>query len=695
MATTVVAPGSSQSQGSPLEFRVITQKLSRLVSIQVISTVLFFLTGMSSAFARETRMTARTLSAEQVERLSVYMGVYDETKTYVKRVDGHGTGLIPPSAERWPDILGRARVMADLQTGTLTLPVRHDNSSLKWFPPIGDQGGENSCTVWATVYYGKTFQEGMEHNWDLSGCEWDESNAQPDPAYHNYIFSPDFVYHQINRGIDGGSAIDDAIGLLDGVGCCTWAKMPSSQEDFLSWPSEAAWRQAPLYRSGSEKNYFDLYADNGMEDFKKFLSEKNLACINVKAGHFSELSDQDLWTLDNYDTWERDHVTTIVGYDDEFGPYTEEGAETYGAFKVANSWGIGGWENIDDGCFYISYACMKQFFSWPAFYENYNNYRPALISVFEISHDSREQCEITLGVGELYTPVVSKGFGYWDKRGAYPFPPNVMVLDITEFLPFLSESNTLFLSLRDRQIGIAGIIESFAAEQYEDYLSNVLLKKTVCLETPMAIRDNKTVVARIYDFDDAVPVELTSFSGNVAKNKVHLEWTTASETGNFGFDVERRSMDSDFEKIGFVPGRGTTSQSHVYAFVDDSPKTPGDYTYRLKQIDLDGSVAYSNTVTIALLAPKDFAIFNPYPNPFNAGVMISYEIPATSEVHLEIFNLLGRRVKTLVEGEQKAGRYEIRWTGQGEAGELLPSDIYVILIQAGNHAAARKVLMIK
>src|SRR5690606_28158309 len=101
-----------------------------------------------------------------------------------------------------------------------------------------------------------------------------------------------------------------------------------------------------------------------------------------------------------------------------------------------------------------------------------------------------------------------------------------------------------------------------------------------------------------------VPVELASFTASVSDGKVNLSWATASETNNYGFEVERKAEGQEYTKVGFVSGFGTTTETQVYSFTDNSV-TSGVYTYRLKQVDFDGTFEYSNEVEVDL-TPSTF-----------------------------------------------------------------------------------------
>ncbi len=169
--------------------------------------------------------------------------------------------------------------------------------------------------------------------------------------------------------------------------------------------------------------------------------------------------------------------------------------------------------------------------------------------------------------------------------------------------------------------------------------------------------------------DAVIPVELASFSAIVEGQKVHLNWQTATELNNRGFDIERKNPslntlqgadNSSWEKIGYVTGSGSSSEIKSYSFIDDKV-TAGIYTYRLKQIDFDGSFQYSNEVEVNISLPGKFSLNQNYPNPFNPSTIISYSIPSNSSVRLELFSLTGEKLASLVNTVQNAGYYNIEF----------------------------------
>jgi len=203
-------------------------------------------------------------------------------------------------------------------------------------------------------------------------------------------------------------------------------------------------------------------------------------------------------------------------------------------------------------------------------------------------------------------------------------------------------------------------------------------------------------------FNQVVPVELGSFTASVEKSNIRLTWITASETNNFGFDIERSSQVSeDWQKIAFVEGKGTTTAPVRYEYKDEGLPA-GAYRYRLKQIDTDGSFEYSQVIRAKVGLIEKFALQQNFPNPFNPTTIIHYQIPETPEnssaryqTRLTIYNLLGVEVRKLVAEEKPPGVYSVLWNGKNNGGLEVPSGVYVYRLQAGRFTDTKKMLLVR
>jgi hypothetical protein len=187
----------------------------------------------------------------------------------------------------------------------------------------------------------------------------------------------------------------------------------------------------------------------------------------------------------------------------------------------------------------------------------------------------------------------------------------------------------------------------------------------------------------------AIPVELTSFTASEAEGKVILNWSTASEINNRGFEIQRTRLRSpnfsgaSWERVGFVQGSGTTTGMKTYSFIDQNVDA-GTYKYRLKQIDFDGSFSYSDEIEVIVGIPNTFSLEQNFPNPFNPSTVIKFSVPAEGNVKLSIYNILGQEVAVLINETVKPGFHQIEWKGTDGNNKLLPSGVYFYRLEARN-----------
>jgi len=188
---------------------------------------------------------------------------------------------------------------------------------------------------------------------------------------------------------------------------------------------------------------------------------------------------------------------------------------------------------------------------------------------------------------------------------------------------------------------------------------------------------------------DLVPVELTSFTATANDDDVVLNWSTATELNNFGFEIQRSIAGNEFVTVGFVNGHGTTTEAKDYKFVDAN-LTAGNYSYRLKQVDFNGTFSYSDEVNVDVTGPVQFELSQNYPNPFNPGTTIKFSIPQSSNVSLKIFNTLGQEVSTLINQNMESGVHTINFDAS-----QLNSGIYFYRLDAGSYSEVKKMTLLK
>ncbi|MBW7873744.1 MAG: T9SS type A sorting domain-containing protein [Ignavibacteria bacterium] len=210
--------------------------------------------------------------------------------------------------------------------------------------------------------------------------------------------------------------------------------------------------------------------------------------------------------------------------------------------------------------------------------------------------------------------------------------------------------------------------------------------------------------------DLPLPVELVEFTAVYTGGSVRINWKTATEKDNNGFEVQRirpgMGGSGWWEKIGYVEGHGTSNSPKYYSFTD-KPKGAGKYRYRLKQIDNDGSFEYSWEAEIMVAGvPEGFTLGENYPNPFgggvsgdgtggisgdNTGTKIPFTVNETSPVKLTVYSSAGALVATLFEGTAEGGReYTITFNPREES-----SGVYFYRLETDKHSRTRKMLYLK
>jgi len=189
-----------------------------------------------------------------------------------------------------------------------------------------------------------------------------------------------------------------------------------------------------------------------------------------------------------------------------------------------------------------------------------------------------------------------------------------------------------------------------------------------------------------------LPVELSSFNAVQLKGSVVLNWETASEKNNSGFTIERKSEIENWKSLGFVPGYGTSTEKHNYSYTDQSIGS-GKYSYRLKQMDHNGTFEYSQVIEV-LFTPSEFKMYNNYPNPFNPSTVIAYDLPADAFVTLKVYNTTGEQVAELVNEYQVSGKYNKSFNTSSVSSSL-PSGIYFAELRANEKVQRIKMLLLK
>ncbi len=305
----------------------------------------------------------------------------------------------------------KAKKNARDETTIMALPTSVDNSTSTSFPPVGDQGGQGSCTAWATAYYWETYTQAKDEGLNAAGGDT------------HYICSPAFIYNLINGGRDAGSFPSDAMLRMARVGCSSLYLMPYSDTNWTAWPSEAAWVQALKNKTTGLVNHIDINNQTSLDSVKQHLANGNV-CVTVtdvysnwgvfEGGGSNPSRGVDNWVIFSVagETFLGSHAMCIVGYDDN-RPYSTGTQTKYGAFLVVNSWSSG-WGTFNStgaggkGFMWVAYdfaIADDRCYDYVEYINDLDNYRPRVYACAGLNHNQRARLTYKGGVGVSTSPA--------------------------------------------------------------------------------------------------------------------------------------------------------------------------------------------------------------------------------------------------------------------------------------------------
>ena len=195
------------------------------------------------------------------------------------------------------------------------------------------------------------------------------------------------------------------------------------------------------------------------------------------------------------------------------------------------------------------------------------------------------------------------------------------------------------------------------------------------------------------DASHPLPIQMASFAANVVRdNQVEVAWRTVSETNNYGFEIYRKRGDAgEWAKVSFLQGHGTTLAPQSYTYVD-AGLSFGKYTYRIKQVDLDGKSETFPEMSVTVgVGPDKFVLAQNYPNPFNPSTLIEFVVPMSGHATMKVYNVLGQEVATLFDGNAEAGKIN---TARFNASNL-PSGMYFYTLRSAGKVETKRMLLMK
>lgn len=287
----------------------------------------------------------------------------------------------------------------------------------------------------------------------------------------------------------------------------------------------------------------------------------------------------------------------------------------------------------------------------------------------------------TFGAYGIY--YTTNGWQSW-QLSSFIVTANTCLLDMLAIK--INNSVIMYMAMRDGYI-------------YKSLDSGKTFEKDLFSNAPLgylSLTDNTLWLCSQFNFHlykmniNSVPVELTSFTSTISKNSVTLKWATATEKNNYGFEIERKDLKTEFKRIGFIKGEGTSTEVNNYSYSDNN-LTPNIYSYRIKQIDYDGNYKYYYLANeVNLQYTLTYSLEQNYPNPFNPSTTIKYQMPNSGKVNVTIYDVLGKEVKTLVNEYREAGQHSIIF----DAG-CFPSGVYFYKLSTGAYSSVKKMVLVK
>ncbi len=628
------------------------------------------------------------MNFEDVEKLKDNIGVKEIGKNYNVIVDGHGTGLAPPTESEYQWLVGHVKYVDSVENYKSRGKV--DLSQSNYFPPVGNQGQQGSCASWTSAYYNNGYHQAYIHGWDDTHTGTNE----------HHLMSPSWVYNKINNGSDGGSDLTGPYKVMMSVGDASLATMPYDDSDYTSWGDESAWREAPI---GRIQNY-EVTSVTNIDVIKSWLDQgDSLMSFAINANCYDNAFSDGNYIISwqEYQSYQGspNHGQTIVGYDDSI---SDDG--DVGAFKVVNSWGSS-WG--DNGFYWITYNAFKHL-AWDQVIritgDTPNN--PHLLAVWQFSTPGARDASITIGVGDPNNPA--------DSRDAYLYGgtskfPNFMAMDMSDFENDFNNGYTdFFLCIGKKNAGSSSsTISSFKIEYYQNDYDPSGTYTQISDESPDVPKTTPGCVQNSLNLQPLSITLLSPHSGDIyaGGNTINIEWSIHSDSyssdqitvnlyysysGSGGWKhIATTTGDktpypwtlpkinaTDFQiRVNASDPDNNTDQMDSGDFtVDSSPPVVAD-TY-----PQDGAVHVSQYIPAVWVNFTEDVNLTSVKNNINITPEVNYTIKKVSSGHIEL--LLGKTSGNSEEGTTPASTYgdyiDAQTFKMGEDANISSVDIYML-----------------
>ena len=471
------------------------------------------------------------LTGQEVQQLKTTVGIREPGRDYNTMIDGHGTGLAPPSEDAWDQFIGQVNVVDVQSVEPSILGSSMDLSSSLYFPPVGDQSFQGSCSAWAATYYSYGYMEAVDHGW---------TEAHDGSIYQ--LLSPAWTYNKVNDGWDNGSWTWDNFYIIRDWGAATLSTMPYVPADSRSWGGADASREAPSHR-GLEVFLLNYTGPETVDAVKMLVSSGIPMTFSINTDMYVGLDDGNyVISTADVDYFDSDHAQTIVGYDDSIGQDSE-----LGSFKIVNSWGS---SFADNGYYWLTYDAFKVLGARKylnlTYMSDRQNYEPSLLAIWHFNDAPIKNGTIEVGAGTAASPVqVKTPFYLGDFIDRHIFP-TWMCLDVSELMSSYVNGTTDFFFRFSPLPSLppGGTISSFRIEMYErGYVPGAASQISVQSVSVPAASGSAVVTTLLYyspiPTDIALDTVGTNFGSTTSVNWVgvnhhSLDLSSSMESGDVG-----------------------------------------------------------------------------------------------------------------------------------------------------------------
>jgi hypothetical protein len=287
---------------------------------------------------------------------------------------------------------------------------------------------------------------------------------------------------------------------------------------------------------------------------------------------------------------------------------------------------------------------------------------------------------------------------YWDSYPDSGFsvddlaPAKVIGLDgeVSASLMLAWKRNTES-DLRDYAVYCNGILVGFTTDTNYTYTGSLNTNDCFTISA-YDIHNNEGIVSDQWIYLGPQAVHLSFFAVGQTNEAVELRWRTESERNSRCWLIERMAEDMVYSQIGTLAAQGVSNIPYEYSFEDQEVLKNGEYVYRIAEVSMTGDTVYYGPVNInyKLLIPRTFAMQAAYPNPSRGQTTIRYQLPKSSSVKLQVYNIAGQLIKSFDEGQKAPGYYQIKWNAQG-----LTNGVYFYKLSAGEFSATGKTLLVR